>query len=358
MRTLLAFGVAILPLAPAAAQVASGGNYTVTLTVKDSGGGVELSGGNFSSRGAMGQDFTPEPGSGDILRGGNFEARQGFYNPPRLNFQNSVAGTSQDPSQAVSVTVASLSIPLAEYEIVFRQDPLNNPVRIEPSKIQEANSKARANEGPLAQVPPNHLWEISVMDERGFYDGLILQGGTIRFGYEDKDSDGAVDGTFPPVRAKTLDLWMLDEEFNMWVKVPDSKVDLVQKTVSAPLAHLSVYAFIGGSDADVDSVSAFPVPFRPYGPNAGTGPGQTGAEYTGAAFTGITFKDLPSEGKIEVYTLSGELVRRIQIPPNLLPARLSWDVKNESGEAAASGVYIWRVVSGANSKKGRLMVIR
>jgi hypothetical protein len=94
------------------------------------------------------------------------------------------------------------------------------------------------------------------------------------------------------------------------------------------------------------------VPFRPNVPQAGAGQGQTGAEAGG-----ITFDNVPQAGSITIYTLDGRLVKKINIPDNLFIQTVSWDVRTDSGEKAASGVYIWRVVSGSNVKTGKLMVI-
>jgi hypothetical protein len=113
-----------------------------------------------------------------------------------------------------------------------------------------------------------------------------------------------------------------------------------------------VYAVIGAIDDSVRDVFAFPVPFRPNGPQAGTGQGQTGTEAAG-----ITFTNVPQSGRIEIYTLDGRLVTKIAIPAGLIMPEVKWDVRTAGGERAASGVYIWRVVAGGNAKTGKLMVI-
>jgi len=95
------------------------------------------------------------------------------------------------------------------------------------------------------------------------------------------------------------------------------------------------------------------VPFRPFGPDAGPGADQTGTENDG-----ITFTNIPQKGDISVYTLDGQLVRKIDIATYWEPpGKLKWNVKNDSGAKVASGVYIWRAVSGSNSKTGKVMII-
>ena len=189
------------------------------------------------------------------------------------------------------------------------------------------------------------------------YSGPISPHESVSFHYSSSGLGDIVTGTNPPVKASTLQLWLLNEQAALWVRATDSQLDLNNHRVTAPLSHLSVYALIGGADTNVSEVYVYPVPFRPNGPNAGTGPGQTGAEFvSGVAGTGITFSSLPTEGTIDIYTLSGQRVKTLNIPAT--PNELQWDVKNSAGHSVASGVYIWRLVSGSNSKTGRLMVIR
>lgn len=348
----------LMVLAPAAlllgspCRASSGGRFQVTGSQLDAGGGAELSGGRFRARGAAGQTALTAAGASEVLRGGRFQLRDGFYNPPKFTLQNSLSQTFGDPTGAVSVNLPAFSVSAPEFDLVFRQNPIENPLRIDPEKIRQAGRKLSANSA-LSQVLPGHLWEIDIMDEQGLHGQALSSLGSIAFRYQDSRGDGIVDGTNPPLRAKTLAPWILDENLAMWVKLPQSNVDQAGRRVAAPLRHLSVFAFIGGADISVDAAYAFPVPFRPHGPNAGTGPGQTGT-----LSSGITFTNLPSEGTIEIYTLSGQLVRRLELPPNLATPTLSWDVRNGAGETVASGVYLWRVISHGNSKTDRLMVIR
>jgi hypothetical protein len=153
----------------------------------------------------------------------------------------------------------------------------------------------------------------------------------------------------------SLSTWGLDEVSNSWAQLPGASVDKSAKLLTIKFDKPGVYTLLGALVQSIPSYfKAYPVPFRPNGPQAGTGPGQTGTEATG-----ITFEGVPQTGKIEIYTLDGRLVKNIPIPDNLpFPYIVNWDVKTASGEKAASGVYIWRVVSGANSKTGKLMIIR
>ena len=154
------------------------------------------------------------------------------------------------------------------------------------------------------------------------------------------------------VRPQTLALWVLDTQHALWVKIPESLND--SQTVSAPVTYFSVFALMGSADGSAADSFAFPVPWRPHGPNAGSGPGQSGTEADG-----ITFSNIPSECTIKIYTIAGGLVCEIHhSDTGGLIAQEKWDVRTRGGEPAASGVYLWRVVSSADSRNGKLMIIR
>jgi len=93
-------------------------------------------------------------------------------------------------------------------------------------------------------------------------------------------------------------------------------------------------------------LKGYPSPYKPFGPNAGTGLGQTG---TVAA--GVTFEDLPQGGEIKIFNSQSEEVGSIIIPDDLtFPYRLSWDLKNSLGQLVPDDIYYAVVTSGPNSK--------
>lgn len=96
------------------------------------------------------------------------------------------------------------------------------------------------------------------------------------------------------------------------------------------------------AQTDVGKIHAFPVPFIP-----------------SRGHREIVFTRLPAKTKIEIFTISGELVKRLE--HNAAGTdRLSWfPVTNENGSPIASGVYIWVAIDSAkNAKVGKLMVIK
>jgi flagellar hook assembly protein FlgD len=113
---------------------------------------------------------------------------------------------------------------------------------------------------------------------------------------------------------------------------------------------------MGSADGSAADSYVFPNPWRPHGPKAGDGAGQSGTEAGG-----MTFTNLPSECTIKIYSLSGGLVRQIRhsdIGSQAGQGQEIWDGKTAHGDTAASGVYFWRVESSVDGKNGKLMIIR
>lgn len=349
-RLLLAAAVlaSVGPAREAGAQGAGG--YDIEASVVDSGGGQQLSGGAYSSRGAIAQASMPE--NGGSLAGGDYVNRAGFYNPPHFTFQKGLTAALNTPSGDVRVTLPPGAVDKDRFDITMNRDPLAQPTAVDPGKINEATDKIVHNDGPWSQLMAGNMSEMAIFDEQDFYTKPLAKRGTLTMAYRDADNDGILDGSNPPVRVETINAWLLDESVNAWVRLNDAGVDPAAKTVSVYFGTPGVYAMFGALADSVRDVKAYPVPFRPYGAQAGTGVGQTGTEVQG-----ITFDNVPQVGNIEIYTLDGRLVRKIAIPETFGAAKVAWDVKTAGGQRAASGVYIWRVVSGSNVKTGKLMVI-
>ena len=201
--------------------------------------------------------------------------------------------------------------------------------------IQAANSKLLTFDG---FARPIQLFEFTALD--GASAAMQPTGAlTATVSYADADSDGMVDGVSPPVRTNTLALWWLDAAGQSWVRLPGSSGGAAN-TLSSPLTHFSTFALIGGEDADLDRAFAFPVPYVP----------------SEQATRVITFRNLSSRAKIRIYTAAGAFVRAIDESDG--DGQATWDVRNEAGEPAASGVYFYLITNAAHKKRGKLVVIR
>jgi len=253
-----------------------------------------------------------------------------------------------------SISAMSIDIPtesLSDFStVLLSRDPLSSPLHVDPKIIQEANDKARAAGG--AYRVPIAIQEITAYNTQGNLMGPLSKPAMITLDYG--TSFNAPGATASLIRPQTLSLWVLDTEHSLWVKMPATQNAVGIHTVAASVAYFSVYALMGSPDGSASDSFAFPVPWRPHGPNAGTGAGQTGTEADG-----ILFSNLPSECTLSIYTISGDRVRQIHHTDTAgLIGQERWDVKTTHGEPVASGVYLWRVESSVDGKNGKLMVIR
>ena len=332
------------------AVMPSGADYQITNFAVDNGGGGKMTGGEYSAKGSIGQNSLP-PNLG-LSSGGEYANRVGFYNPPHFTYQAGLPVVFSMASGDVRVTLPANSVEKEVFDITMNKNPIYEPLSVDPNRIIYANDKKVYNETDWSQLFPNNLSEVAIFDEQDFYSKPLAHRGVMAIRYKDENNDGILDGSNPPVRVNTLNAWILDVSVDSWVQMPGEGADTNSKILTVNFGLPGVYALLGAQDRSVVNVKAYPVPFRPNGPQAGTGQWQTGTEAGG-----ITFDNVPQGGDITIYTLDGRLVKKINIPDNMPIQKVTWNVRTASGERTASGVYIWRVVSGSNSKTGKIMVI-
>lgn len=253
------------------------------------------------------------------------------------------------PVAGRSSSALSIRIPpdaLADFSMVLvSRDPLSAPLQTDPAIIEEATRKARAGGG-------DYRTPVAIQEIRAFrLDGELMETLSkpvdISIRYDGLGASGLV-------RPRTLAFWVLDKGHHLWVKIPAREQDEGNKTLSARVSALSVFALMGTMDGSALDSLVFPNPWRPHGPKAGEGPGQTGTEAGG-----LTFSNLPSECRIRIFTLSGELVRElIHSDTAGRIAQESWNAETSHGNPVASGVYVWHVQSSVDNKVGKLMIIR
>ncbi|GAB4325041.1 MAG: hypothetical protein Kow0074_18410 [Candidatus Zixiibacteriota bacterium] len=141
---------------------------------------------------------------------------------------------------------------------------------------------------------------------------------------------------------------------------------------SSPSAEVEYVEFINTPDVVVDSglrVTIFPNPYKlAYRSGLGnwTSYYQEGYEGRGVEEFAeqdrrIHFINLPDTATISIYTLDGDLVRRIHHPDPFLttyPSSVGWDLVTRNVQAAVSGIYIWKVDSRLGSQTGKLVIIK
>ena len=120
-----------------------------------------------------------------------------------------------------------------------------------------------------------------------------------------------------------------------------SQVDTNNKTVSARVSHLSLFALLQHTaSTDLKKAIAFPNPFR-----------------SDRNHSRVVFDFLTAGSRVRVYDMAGGLVR--DLPDDNSDGQITWDVKNESGRPVASGVYFYVVTDPKGNKDvGRIGVIR
>lgn len=75
----------------------------------------------------------------------------------------------------------------------------------------------------------------------------------------------------------------------------------------------------------------------------------------------IHFINLPDSAAISIYTLDGDLIRRIDHPDRFLTTyapSVAWDLISRNGQSVVSGIYIWRVDSRLGTQTGKLVIIK
>ncbi|MCB4790370.1 MAG: hypothetical protein LHV68_00620 [Elusimicrobia bacterium] len=243
--------------------------------------------------------------------------------------------------EKATVAIAPGSLPQDAY-ILMNGNPDTNPQKVSKSIFDKAQSKINDKNRPSWYVETN-MYDSNY--QQIFSSQTLLSPVPLTMTYLDNDNNGMVDGTC--LRVDSLSLWWLDEAKQLWSKVP-STIDKSNKIVTARVSHLSVYALFGALNLSVDDVIVAPVPWVP----------ELGDVAKGTLAGGITFRNLPYQGEIRIYTVSGELVRKIDLNSFIDPNGYAWDGKNGDGKYVASGVYLWVVRSDQGKKTGKLIVIR
>ena len=111
--------------------------------------------------------------------------------------------------------------------------------------------------------------------------------------------------------------------------------------VESRFYHVNYSAWLANPTDDLSDAYAYPVPYKPN---------------DGNDEEGITFTGLSMEAEIKIYTITGELVKKIIHESGFVE---EWyPVENEKGEKVVSGVYIYYIENDKEHKSGKLMIIR
>ncbi len=224
--------------------------------------------------------------------------------------------------------------------IDINRDPINAPKEVDPLKITEANNKVLAEGNQFFFPLTSSLTEINAygIDDVRITDPFSNTV-TVSLYYDDENNDGIVDGTSPPIQARGLVLYRLDETNGLWVRVPASTVDLSAHCVCASVPRFYVFTLMATAATSLTQAYVFPNPFKP-----------------SEGHTTLTFTNISSDCTIKVFTLTGDLVKTIRVSGGT--GQATWDVRNEAGESLASGLYLFVITSADDKKSGKFAVIR
>jgi hypothetical protein len=123
---------------------------------------------------------------------------------------------------------------------------------------------------------------------------------------------------------------------------------------ASTLSNTSGFILVSGAVAPApaaERAKAYPNPYRP-----GRGDPNTGLPYDGRPGSGITFFDLPEGSTVDLYTVTGELVKRLEAGG---ATSAQWDVRNQSNQDVSTGGYIAVIRAPGGGKSVRkVLVIR
>ncbi|MBI4679399.1 MAG: fibronectin type III domain-containing protein [Elusimicrobia bacterium] len=207
-------------------------------------------------------------------------------------------------------------------------DPVSQPVRPGVNFISAGltvmPTAQRFIDGTLVEIVP-------VIDGTPF-SGTLGSAATVYISYTDKDNDGVLDGSNPPIHASTLRTFVFEPSVMRWDELPSS-IDYANRRVAALTRHFSVFALFGAQvyGNSLREVRVYPVPWQ-----IGSG-GRFDAEV-------LVFDRLPTDGLIRIYNLAAEKIVELGFGPSD-QGRVVWNGNNYVGQPVASGVYLAYVKS-------------
>ncbi len=194
----------------------------------------------------------------------------------------------------------------------------------------------------ISQVP---RWLL----ETGLFYEIYLESGqanlnqkaVLKTNYMDEDNNGLIDGTL--ARADRLSFMRYDQ--GNWLKEYPTEIDLNKKIITMGTMHLSIYGIFSLAAENLNNIRIYPNPYKP-----NDGKDDTGKPYNPYdSNSGIIFDNLTQAARIEIYTITGQLVWRKTTDDT--SGKIQWDARNQSGKDVASGGYIVLIIDTASGQK-------
>jgi len=169
--------------------------------------------------------------------------------------------TLLDLSVALVISSGPITVEISE-NALSGTGRIELPLNSENDKILTAFSKESNYNDISHHKIENGLVTINVFNENDeLQTGNFQSPVWLYFRYDNDDQDAFVDGEVPPVRVDSLAIYWLNEDRDLWVKIP-SEIDKDSSCVKALLPHFSSYALMGGALYGVQGTHAYPVPYK------------------------------------------------------------------------------------------------
>lgn len=208
-------------------------------------------------------------------------------------------------------------------------------------------------------LPPQEssLKSIGIFREFAFTNGenVFPHDITVFFPYMDENNDGYIDGT--NIHENNLRIYYLKEDMQnipvRWEELsiekhitsynsPDEAYASLEKGIYFKTDHFTLFAIMAEVQKDsLHEIIVYPNPARPS---------------KNAANKMITFSNLTQDVRLQIFSLSGRLVREV----NSIQSSYDWDLSNDAGEQVQSGVYFYLATDNGsgNKAKGKIAIIR
>jgi len=160
------------------------------------------------------------------------------------------------------------------------------------------------------------------------------------------------------LKNKSITVYRFDEAGSVWRMLSSGVITSTEDTVLASINSFSMYGIFRKGllpAKNLDSIHIFPNPFKPNDGNPLTGVEFTGSYNVNNA-SGIHISGITASTEIEIYTISGRLVKKIKALPN--QGMAIWDGKNSKGIPAASGTYMLLLKVNGIKKIEKSVIIR
>jgi hypothetical protein len=159
--------------------------------------------------------------------------------------------------------------------------------------------------------------------------------------YPDDNGDGIIDGGIGlPAEASCVRSYLYNEGTGAWEKMKEwPEVNKSERAASFGVKHFSKYCLMV-VDSDIMKINYaynYPNPFNP----------QDGTTFV----YGLTAN--ADDVTITIYTISGRVVRSINVSGELGENEVIWDGNDDNGDSLANGVYVYKIkaVKGSEEKE-------